>query len=80
MAEQNLEAKLKNLLKQEKIQLWNPPYTEQDQQPGQQHMQVGDPPEEAWPHTPEEITFSQVYKGYFVTLFKKLIIHMNPIK
>lgn len=48
MADQNLEAKLKNLLKQEKIQLWNPPYTEQ----GQQHMQVGDPPEEAWPHTP----------------------------
>ncbi|XP_042072944.1 NEDD8 ultimate buster 1-like [Haplochromis burtoni] len=43
MAEQNLEAKLKNLLKQEKIQLWNPPYTEQGQQqgqqPGQQHMQ-----------------------------------------
>ncbi|XP_030612293.1 NEDD8 ultimate buster 1 [Archocentrus centrarchus] len=39
MAEQNTEAKLKNLLKQEKIQLWNPPYTEQDQQPGQQHMQ-----------------------------------------
>lgn len=52
MAEQNLEAKLKNLLKQEKIQLWNPPYTEQGQQQGQQHMQVGDPPEEAWPHTP----------------------------
>lgn len=60
MAEQNLEAKLKNLLKQEKIQLWNPPYTEQGQQPGQQqgqqqgqqHMQVGDPPEEVWPHTP----------------------------
>lgn len=40
MAEQNTEAKLKNLLKQEKIQLWNPPYTEQDQQPGRQHMQV----------------------------------------
>lgn len=39
MAEQNTEAKLKNLLKQEKIQLWNPPYTEQDQQPGRQHMQ-----------------------------------------
>ncbi|CAI5671209.1 NEDD8 ultimate buster 1 [Oreochromis niloticus] len=39
MAEQNLEAKLKNLLKQEKIQLWNPPYTEQDQQPGRPHMQ-----------------------------------------
>lgn len=39
MAEQNLEAKLKNLLKQEKIQLWNPPYTEQGQQQGQQHMQ-----------------------------------------
>ncbi|XP_024659510.2 NEDD8 ultimate buster 1 [Maylandia zebra] len=39
MAEQNLEAKLKNLLKQEKIQLWNPPYTEQGQQPGQQQGQ-----------------------------------------
>uniref|UniRef100_A0A3P8RT83 Negative regulator of ubiquitin-like proteins 1 n=1 Tax=Amphiprion percula TaxID=161767 RepID=A0A3P8RT83_AMPPE len=39
MAEQNTEAKLKNLLKQEKIQLWNPPYTDDDNQPGQQHMQ-----------------------------------------
>uniref|UniRef100_A0AAX7T4W5 UBA domain-containing protein n=1 Tax=Astatotilapia calliptera TaxID=8154 RepID=A0AAX7T4W5_ASTCA len=42
MAEQNLEAKLKNLLKQEKIQLWNPPYTEQGQQPGRQHMQLAE--------------------------------------
>lgn len=40
MAEQNTEAKLKNLLKQEKIQLWNPPYTDDDNQPGQQYMQV----------------------------------------
>ncbi|XP_040921610.1 NEDD8 ultimate buster 1 isoform X2 [Toxotes jaculatrix] len=39
MAEQNTEAKLKNLLKQEKIQLWNPPYTGDDNEPGQQHMQ-----------------------------------------
>ncbi|XP_076014407.1 NEDD8 ultimate buster 1 [Genypterus blacodes] len=39
MAEQNTEAKLKNLLKQEKIQLWNLPYTDDDNQPGQQHMQ-----------------------------------------
>ncbi|XP_029935059.1 NEDD8 ultimate buster 1 [Myripristis murdjan] len=39
MAEQNTEAKLKSLLKQEKIQLWNPPYTEDGNQPGQQHMQ-----------------------------------------
>ncbi|CAB1413727.1 unnamed protein product [Pleuronectes platessa] len=31
MAEQNTEAKLKNLLKQEKIQLWNPPYTVEDE-------------------------------------------------
>uniref|UniRef100_A0A3B4ZQC6 Negative regulator of ubiquitin like proteins 1 n=1 Tax=Stegastes partitus TaxID=144197 RepID=A0A3B4ZQC6_9TELE len=34
MAEQNTEAKLKNLLKQEKIQLWNPPYTDDDNQHG----------------------------------------------
>eukprot|EP00064_Thunnus_orientalis_P024745 superscaffoldBa00011107_g25054 len=39
MAEQNTEAKLKNLLKQEKVQLWNPPYTDDDNQPGRQHMQ-----------------------------------------
>ncbi|TDG97604.1 hypothetical protein EPR50_G00227990 [Perca flavescens] len=40
MAEQNTEAKLKSWLKQEKIQLWNPPYTEdEDNVPGQQHMQ-----------------------------------------
>ncbi|XP_023252640.1 NEDD8 ultimate buster 1-like, partial [Seriola lalandi dorsalis] len=39
MAEQNTEAKLKNLLKQKKIQLWNPPYTDDDNQPGQQHME-----------------------------------------
>ncbi|XP_029979508.1 NEDD8 ultimate buster 1 [Sphaeramia orbicularis] len=39
MAEQNIEAKLKNLLKQEKIQLWNPPFTLEDNQPGLQHMQ-----------------------------------------
>lgn len=34
-----MEAKLKNQLKQEKIQLWNPPYTDDNNQPGQQHMQ-----------------------------------------
>ncbi|XP_037549955.1 NEDD8 ultimate buster 1 [Nematolebias whitei] len=39
MAEQNTEAKLKNLLKQEKIQLWNPPYTDDHNQPATQHMQ-----------------------------------------
>ncbi|XP_041823981.1 NEDD8 ultimate buster 1 [Melanotaenia boesemani] len=39
MAEENVEAKLKNLLKQEKIQLWNPPYTVEDNQPGAQSMQ-----------------------------------------
>ncbi|XP_024136233.1 NEDD8 ultimate buster 1 isoform X1 [Oryzias melastigma] len=39
MAEQNMEAKLKNLLKQEKVQLWSPPYTDEDDQPGQTHMQ-----------------------------------------
>lgn len=38
MAEQNTEAKLKNLLKQQKIQLWNPPYTEENQ-PSPQHIQ-----------------------------------------
>lgn len=36
--EQNTEAKLKNLLKQQKIQLWNPPYTENNQ-PSPEHMQ-----------------------------------------
>ncbi|XP_029955064.1 NEDD8 ultimate buster 1 [Salarias fasciatus] len=39
MVEQNTEMKLKNLLKQDKIQLWNPPYTEDNNQPGLQHMQ-----------------------------------------
>ncbi|XP_042371510.1 NEDD8 ultimate buster 1 [Plectropomus leopardus] len=38
MAEQNLEAKLKSRLKQEQIQLWSPPYTD-DGQPGRQHLQ-----------------------------------------
>lgn len=38
MAEQNTEAKLKNLLKQQKIQLWNPPFTE-DGRPSPEHMQ-----------------------------------------
>ncbi|KAK5849537.1 hypothetical protein PBY51_013865 [Eleginops maclovinus] len=39
MADQNLKAKLKQRLKQEKIQLWIPPYTEDDNQPGTKHMQ-----------------------------------------
>ncbi|CAJ1081575.1 NEDD8 ultimate buster 1 isoform X2 [Xyrichtys novacula] len=39
MAEQNTEAKLKTHLKQEKIQLWNLPYTDEDNQPGMEHMQ-----------------------------------------
>ncbi|XP_015258509.1 PREDICTED: NEDD8 ultimate buster 1 [Cyprinodon variegatus] len=39
MAEQNTQAKLKNLLKQERIQLWNPPFTQEDNQPGDQHLQ-----------------------------------------
>uniref|UniRef100_A0A3B5KUE5 SASH1/NUB1 homeodomain-like domain-containing protein n=1 Tax=Xiphophorus couchianus TaxID=32473 RepID=A0A3B5KUE5_9TELE len=39
MAEQNLQAKLKNLLKQEKVQLWNPPFTQEDDQPGATHLQ-----------------------------------------
>lgn len=38
MTEQNTQAKLKNLLKQEKLQLWNPPYTQEDDQPGEQHL------------------------------------------
>ncbi|KAM9333138.1 NEDD8 ultimate buster 1 isoform 2-T4 [Pholidichthys leucotaenia] len=39
MADLNTEAKLKQLLKQEKIQLWNPPFTDQEtNDPGQQHM------------------------------------------
>lgn len=40
MAELNLAAKLKNQLKQEKIHLWNPPYTDEQNQAGQPHMQV----------------------------------------
>ncbi|KAJ4923902.1 hypothetical protein JOQ06_028157 [Pogonophryne albipinna] len=39
MADQNLESKLKQRLKQEKIQLWIPPYTEEDNRPGTGHMQ-----------------------------------------
>ncbi|XP_059182922.1 NEDD8 ultimate buster 1 [Centropristis striata] len=39
MAELNLEAKLKLRLKQEKIQLWNEPYSNQLQQPGERHLQ-----------------------------------------
>ncbi|CAL8294606.1 unnamed protein product [Lota lota] len=39
MAEENIEAKLKHLLKQEKIQLWTPPYTNDNNEPGQQQMQ-----------------------------------------
>nr|XP_057916906.1 NEDD8 ultimate buster 1-like isoform X1 [Doryrhamphus excisus]XP_057916907.1 NEDD8 ultimate buster 1-like isoform X1 [Doryrhamphus excisus]XP_057916908.1 NEDD8 ultimate buster 1-like isoform X1 [Doryrhamphus excisus]XP_057916909.1 NEDD8 ultimate buster 1-like isoform X1 [Doryrhamphus excisus]XP_057916910.1 NEDD8 ultimate buster 1-like isoform X1 [Doryrhamphus excisus]XP_057916911.1 NEDD8 ultimate buster 1-like isoform X1 [Doryrhamphus excisus] len=39
MADQNMEAKLKNLLKQEKVQLWKPPYTDDGEQPGQQRLQ-----------------------------------------
>ncbi|KAG7267218.1 hypothetical protein CRUP_004559, partial [Coryphaenoides rupestris] len=43
MAEENIEAKLKHLLKQEKVQLWKPPYTTDDgeEQPGEKQMQVG---------------------------------------
>uniref|UniRef100_A0A3Q2XYN8 Negative regulator of ubiquitin like proteins 1 n=1 Tax=Hippocampus comes TaxID=109280 RepID=A0A3Q2XYN8_HIPCM len=39
MAEQNVEAKVKKLLKQDKIQLWKAPYTLDGQQPGDEHMQ-----------------------------------------
>ncbi|XP_077480531.1 NEDD8 ultimate buster 1 [Stigmatopora argus] len=39
MAEQNLEAKLKTLLKRDKIQLWTEPYTDERQQAGSAHMQ-----------------------------------------
>ncbi|XP_068593205.1 NEDD8 ultimate buster 1 isoform X2 [Cebidichthys violaceus] len=38
MSDQNLEAKLKQMLKQEKIQLWNPPFSEDSSEPGHQHM------------------------------------------
>lgn len=38
MAEQHIQAKLIAMLKQDKIQLWNPPYTNED---GQKCMQVG---------------------------------------
>ncbi|CAL8323853.1 unnamed protein product [Boreogadus saida] len=39
MAEENLEAKLKHHLKQDKIQLWNPPYTNDNNDPGKTQMQ-----------------------------------------
>ncbi|XP_068199808.1 NEDD8 ultimate buster 1 isoform X2 [Antennarius striatus] len=39
MAELNMEAKLKNRLKQEKVQLWNAPFTDADNQPGRHHME-----------------------------------------
>uniref|UniRef100_A0A8C5FMA9 Negative regulator of ubiquitin-like proteins 1 n=1 Tax=Gadus morhua TaxID=8049 RepID=A0A8C5FMA9_GADMO len=39
MAEENLEAKLKHHLKQDKIQLWNPPYTNDNNEPGKTQMQ-----------------------------------------
>ncbi|XP_074484158.1 NEDD8 ultimate buster 1 isoform X2 [Sebastes fasciatus] len=39
MSEQNTESKLKMQLKQERIQLWNPPYSDDSNEPGRQHMQ-----------------------------------------
>ncbi|XP_035650583.1 NEDD8 ultimate buster 1-like isoform X3 [Oncorhynchus keta] len=39
MAEMHIQAKLVNLLKQDKIQLWNPPYTTENNQAGQQPLQ-----------------------------------------
>ncbi|XP_061660777.1 NEDD8 ultimate buster 1 isoform X3 [Syngnathoides biaculeatus] len=39
MAERNVEAKLKKQLKQDKIQLWKVPYSDDAQQPGRAHMQ-----------------------------------------
>ncbi|XP_077410132.1 NEDD8 ultimate buster 1 isoform X2 [Vanacampus margaritifer] len=39
MTEQNVEAKLKKLLKQDKIQLWKAPYSDDAQQPGHEELQ-----------------------------------------
>ncbi|XP_071270464.1 NEDD8 ultimate buster 1-like isoform X1 [Salvelinus alpinus] len=39
MAEMHIQAKLVNLLKQDKIQLWNPPYTTEYNRAGQQPLQ-----------------------------------------
>ncbi|KAL1006414.1 hypothetical protein UPYG_G00072070 [Umbra pygmaea] len=39
MAELHIQAKLVNLLKQDKIQLWNPPYTTEDNEAGQLSLQ-----------------------------------------
>ncbi|XP_061522860.1 NEDD8 ultimate buster 1 isoform X2 [Phycodurus eques] len=39
MADRNVEAKLKKQLKRDKIQLWKVPYSDDEQQPGQAHMQ-----------------------------------------
>lgn len=38
MAEQHIQAKLFNLLRQDKIQLWSPPYTSENNEPGIQHL------------------------------------------
>ncbi|XP_028289914.1 NEDD8 ultimate buster 1 isoform X2 [Gouania willdenowi] len=40
MVEQNTEAKLKFLLKKEKIQLWKPPYTDHQKEAGTQHLEA----------------------------------------
>lgn len=40
MAEQHIQAKLIALLKQDKIQLWNPPFTTEANEAGLEHIQV----------------------------------------
>ncbi|XP_037311253.1 NEDD8 ultimate buster 1 isoform X1 [Pungitius pungitius] len=39
MSAQNTESKLKQMLKQEKIQLWNPPFSDESSDAGPQHME-----------------------------------------
>ncbi|XP_068604213.1 NEDD8 ultimate buster 1 [Brachionichthys hirsutus] len=39
MAAVNTEAKLKNRLKQDRVQLWNAPFTDDGNQPGRRHME-----------------------------------------
>lgn len=40
MAEQHIQAKLIAMLKQDKIQLWTPPYTAETYEAGHEHIQV----------------------------------------
>lgn len=40
MVEQHIQAKLISMLKQDKIQLWTPPFTTETNEAGHEHIQV----------------------------------------